>query len=155
MPERRTKPESAVRIAAPRHVDSESAVHKQEGFTLIEVLVALGIVAILAAIAFPAYTNQVRKGHRADAQAFLMDVANREQQYLLDARSYSVGADAIATLNMVVPDTVSNFYTVTVAAGAATPGFVLTAAPKGSQVPDGSLTLDQNGTKTLNGANGW
>jgi len=130
-------------------------VHKKQGFTLIEVLIVLGIVAVLAAIAFPAYTNQVRKGHRADAQAFLMDVANREQQYLLDARSYSVGSTAIATLNMTVPDTVANFYTVGVAAGATTPSFLITATPKGSQVPDGSLTLDQNGTKTLNGASGW
>jgi hypothetical protein len=56
---------------------------------------------------------------------------------------------------MVVPDSVSSFYTVTVATGATTPSFVVTATPKGTQVPDGSLTLDQSGAKTLNGSNGW
>jgi type IV pilus assembly protein PilE len=130
-------------------------VHREKGFTLIEVLVVLGIVAVLAAIAYPSYTNQVRKGRRADAQGFLMDMANREQQYLLDARGYALGGGAIAALSMAVPDTVSSFYTVTVDTGEATPSFVITATPKGSQVPDGNLTLDQNGTKTLNGASGW
>ena len=145
-------------MALPRFARARTqsrALNKTKGFTLIEVLVVLGIVAILAAIAYPMYLNQVRKGHRADAQAFLMDVANREQQYLLDARSYATGAAAIATLNMAMPDTVANFYTVSVAPGAATPSFVITATPKGSQVPDGPLTLDDTGSKTLNGASGW
>jgi type IV pilus assembly protein PilE len=126
-----------------------------KGFTLIEIMVVLAIVAILAAIAYPSYLGHVRKARRADAQSFMMDMANREQQYLLDARTYAVGSGAVSTLNMTPPDTVANFYTVSVAAGAATPSFVITATPQGQQAIDGALTLDNNGAKTLNGASGW
>jgi type IV pilus assembly protein PilE len=131
---------------------------KTAGFTLIELVVVLAIVAILAAIAFPSYQNYLRKGRRADAQTFLMDIANREQQYLLDARSYATGSTAIATLGWAAtPESVGKYYNVSVAAGAATPSFVITATPisGGPQAPDGALTLDNTGAKTLNGASGW
>jgi len=130
---------------------------KNRGFTLIEIVVVVAIVAILAAIAFPSYQNYLRKARRADAQTFMMDVANREQQYLLDARAYATGSGALTSLNVSTPSTVSTYYTVSVADGATTPSFVITATPVTGtpQVSDGALTLDNNGTKTLNGANGW
>jgi type IV pilus assembly protein PilE len=130
-------------------------VRKNSGFSLVEVLIVVAIVAILAAIAWPAYQSQVRKGHRADAQAYMLDLANKEQQYLLDARSYATGGTAIADLNATPPTSVSNFYTVSIAAGATTPSFVITATPTGTQVPDGTLTLDNTGQKTRNGVAGW
>lgn len=119
----------------------------QQGFSLIELMVAVAIVGILAAVAFPSYQNYVVKGNRAAAQAFMMDVENRQKQYLLDARSYA--AD-LATLNMAAPSDVSNFYTVTIAASAAPPAFTITATPiTGSkQESDGALTLDSSGAKT-------
>ncbi len=48
----------------------------------------MAIVAILASVAYPAYTNHVRKGVRRAAQAQMMDLANREQQFLLSNRAY-------------------------------------------------------------------
>ena len=128
---------------------------KNRGFTIIEILVVVAIVAILAAIAFPSYQNHLRKARRADAQSAMMDLANREQQYLLDARSYAVGSSALTSLNVSLPSDVTTYYTVTIAAGAATPSYTITATPQGPQVPDGNLTLDSDGNKTLNGASGW
>jgi len=128
---------------------------KNRGFTLIEIIVVVAIIAILAAIAFPSYQNHLRKARRADAQSAMMDLANREQQYLLDARSYAVGGSALASLNAVLPSDVTTYYTVTIAAGTGTPSYVITATPQGPQVPDGNLTLDSDGNKTLNGATGW
>lgn len=128
---------------------------KNRGFTLIEMLVVVAIVAILAAIVYPSYQNQLRKAHRADAQSAMMDLANREQQYLLDARSYAVGSTALTSLNVSLPSDVTNFYAISIAAGAGTPSYVITATPQGMQVPDGPLTLDSDGNKTLNGATGW
>lgn len=128
---------------------------KDRGFTLIEILIVVVVVAILVAIAWPSYQTQLRKGRRADAQGFMLDLANREQQYLLDARSYAVGGTALSALNVTVPSTVSPYYTVTVAAGAATPSFLITAAPTGIQAADGTLTLDNTGAKTRNGVSGW
>jgi type IV pilus assembly protein PilE len=128
---------------------------KNRGFTIIEILVVVAIVAILAAIAFPSYQNHLRKARRADAQSAMMDIANREQTYLLDGRSYAIGSSALASLNVALPSSVTTYYTVTVAAGATTPSYVITATPQGPQVPDGNLTLDSDGNKTLAGATGW
>lgn len=128
---------------------------KNRGFTLIEIMVVVAIVAILAAIAFPSYQNHLRKARRADAQSAMMDLANREQQYLLDARSYATGGTALSSLNVTLASDVTTYYTISIAPGASTPSFVITAAPQGPQLPDGNLTLDSDGNKTLNGASGW
>lgn len=131
---------------------------KARGFTLMEIMIAVAIVGILAAIAIPSYQAQLRKGRRADAQAYMMELANLEQQYLLDARNYLVGSGAANTLK-TPPTSISNFYTVTIdpSAPATPPTFLITATPVAgtAQVKDGALTLDATGAKTLNGQSGW
>ena len=62
---------------------------KNGGFTLIELMMTVVIVAILASIAYPSYMEHVKKGNRAQAQAFLMDVAQRQQNYLIINRQYA------------------------------------------------------------------
>ena len=65
---------------------------RSAGFTLVELAITMVVLAILAAIAYPVYQDQLRKGRRGTVQAFLIETANRQQQYLLDARGYAVGA---------------------------------------------------------------
>jgi type IV pilus assembly protein PilE len=118
------------------------------GFTLIELMVTVAIVAILAAIAYPSYQTFVRKGNRAGAEAVLMDIATREHQYLLDIRSY------VDTTTLGVSTTTANgSYQIGVQPNT-TPGFVATATPLHAQTADGcgTLTIDQGGTKLANGA---
>lgn len=119
----------------------------QKGFTLIELMIVVVVVGILAAVAFPSYESYIVKGNRAAAQAFMMDVENRQKQYLLDARSYA--AD-LATLGMAAPADVSGFYTLSIAVSATPPAFTITATPKAGtrQESDGALTVDSSGTKT-------
>jgi type IV pilus assembly protein PilE len=121
------------------------------GVTLVELMVAVVIVAVLAAIAYPSYRNFTAKGNRAAAQAFMMDVANREKQYLLDARQYIAVANNSAfsgALNVSVPSEVSKFYQVSVGTAATPPSFTVTATAQGTQVSDGDLQLTSDGTKT-------
>ena len=129
------------------------------GFTIIEVMIVVVIIAILAMIAYPSYEDHLRKGRRSAATNLLADIATRQQQYLLDARQYAVGAGALAALSVTVPADVAPFYTVTINPAAPTlpPSFTLVATPvAGSrQVPDGALTLDSAGNKTRNGQPGW
>lgn len=133
------------------------------GFTLVEMLIVMVIVGVLAAIAFPAYDAQQRKGSRAAAQAAMVNIANRQAQFLLDARNYAVGAGALASLGVNLPVEVSSFYTVTVEndVGGATvttpPTFTVKATPIAGkrQVADGILTLSHTGAKTRDGKPGW
>jgi type IV pilus assembly protein PilE len=121
---------------------------KQRAFTLIELLVVVGIIGILSVIAYPAYQSYLMKGRRVSAQAHLMDIAQRQQQYLLDARSY---APDLVTLNVPTPNDVSAYYTITISTlSGPPPGFTATATPIAgtAQQSDAPLSIDNAGAKT-------
>ena len=127
---------------------------KQRGFTLIELMITVAVIGILAAIALPSYQGYVVRSNRSVAQAFMVNVANREEQYLLDARAYGVvtsDAEFTSVLNLAVPPEVSKYYAVTVANGAGgARTYVVSAVPKAGtmQASDVTLTLDNLGGKT-------
>jgi type IV pilus assembly protein PilE len=114
-------------------------------------MVTVAIVAILAAVAYPSYQQHIIRGKRTAAKATMMDLANREQQYLLANRLY---ADTAAlTGNGYAPESdVTQNYTWTVAVDntATPPSFTITFSPIGGQASDGPLplTLNNQGTKT-------
>lgn len=118
------------------------------GFTLIELMIVLVIIGVLAAVAYPSYTQSQVKNNRSAAQAHLLELAQAQQQYLSDSRSY---ADSLALLNIATPARVAASYTISVLAVAGPPPrFTLSATPiAGSrQAADGTLTLDNANTKT-------
>ena len=136
------------------------------GFSLIELMVVTAIVAVLGALALPGYQNYILRSNRADAQRMMTTIANRQAQYLIDARAYTTALGA-AGLNLNNLDgwtctdaqCTSDDYRITVVLGA-TPadGFTVTAAPVGRQIKDGTLNLLSNGTRTrmLSGVDkGW
>ncbi|MNF97016.1 Fimbrial protein precursor [compost metagenome] len=121
---------------------------EQRGFSLIELMIVIGIIGVLVAIALPNYDQYRIKANRADAQAFLMEAAQMQQRFLMDSRAYV--ADPLA-----VPADVNSNYTITVVApvGATPPTFIITATPKAGtrQAADGLLSIDQAGTKVWAG----
>lgn len=125
------------------------------GFSLIEAMIAVAVVAILAGIAYPSYQEYVRRARRSAAQSFILDVASRQQQHLVDLRSY---APDLVTLNLVATSDVAPYYDFATAPVAGPPpGFTVTATPKGTQVSDkcGTLTLNQAGAKGAQATSCW
>lgn len=131
-------------------------VSRRQGFTLIELLVAVAIVGILASIAYPSYVRHVVTSNRAAAQSHMMDIAQRQAEYLLDNRQYA--AD-LTTLGLSTPAKVSSFYDISCCAGSGSdtaspsgtpPTFVVIATPRSgsSQSSDGTLKIWSDGTKS-------
>ena len=141
-----------------KHIISTSVMSKaRHGFTLIELMVTVAIVAILAAVALPMYQNYVIKSRRSSAQSFLMDIAQREQQYFLDARSYA-SWPTLQGIGITPPNNVSAYYTITICqastgacaspvAGGIVFAAIATPIAGSSQATDVILSIDNTGTK--------
>lgn len=114
------------------------------GFTLIELMVTVAIVALLVAIALPSYQNSVRKGRRADARALLQAASIAQEKYRLNNPSY-----ASLTLNLSPPcpnsgtscPSEQGHYTLAAPTGVSATGYTLTAnATSTSQLADTGCT---------------
>ena len=123
------------------------------GFTLIELMIAVAVIGILASIAYPSYTDYVRKARRATAESALMDIASRQHTYLLSRRTFTANA---TDLGFSVPQELVGHYTFTIAAPSATT-FSVTAEPKGAQAADSEQELEINelGEKKPSAAGYW
>ncbi len=130
---------------------------RQAGFTLIEILVALVIGAILISVAIPSYNSQVRKSRRTDARTALLDLAGREERLFATTNAYSTTPSALGytAAGDAFPMTVgSGFYQVAVVANLGPPAtFALTATAvagtgQENDTDCASLAVDQAGRQT-------
>jgi type IV pilus assembly protein PilE len=119
----------------------------ERGFTLIELMVVVAIVGLLATIVVPSYRDAMTKNRRTAVQAYLADAAQRQQQFLGDAKTFA--ADT-AALKFSPPEEVSRHYTITFTLSASLPPtFTATATPLtgGAQVADGAVSITSSGVK--------
>jgi type IV pilus assembly protein PilE len=131
---------------------------REKGFTLIELMIAVAIVGILTALAYPAYTSYIVRTKRSAAQSFMQTVSSRQEQAILNARTFfsiPTGAASEWTgVSMTVPAEVAGNYTVTVVSSAS-PSYTVTAAPTGAQATRaakcGILNLTNTGVKSVSG----
>ena len=139
---------------------------RSPGFTLIEVMIAVVIIGIIAAIAYPSYTKYMTQTRRSDAKIALTQAASVQEKYYADCMWYAKtpngtracgtaagNADTVLGISTTSPD---GHYTLSITAGNITGGcatfdcgFTITATPTagGRQVGDGAFRIDALGTK--------
>lgn len=130
---------------------------KENGFTLIEIMIAVAIVAIIASVALPSYQEQIRKSRRSDAKIGLEKAAALQEQHRFTNNTYSSDVNDIGGIGgaLVSPEGHYTIATVVTAAstGCSTNGFcfLLTATATGIQASDtdcATFTLTNTGAKT-------
>jgi type IV pilus assembly protein PilE len=141
---------------------------RSPGFTLIELMIVIAVLSALAAIAIPSYRNYNMKANRSAAAQIMLNIQNREEQYVLDARSYmgNLGSSGLnishdgwtCTNDTTIPSTSkcsNSFYDVAVTLTAGPPiGYTIVATSKNYQVADGNLTLTSTGTRSRSAGDG-
>lgn len=133
--------------------------NRWHGFTLIELMITVAIIGILAAIAYPSYTQYVLRANRADAQAVLMETAQFMERYYTTNNTF-VGA-TVASVSAVSPKgaTGTNIkYNITFSVAPTATVYTLSAAPANGQTADttcGTMTLSQTGAQTAAAAGCW
>jgi type IV pilus assembly protein PilE len=121
---------------------------KQNGFTLIELMITVAIIGILAAIALPSYRQYVQQSRRTGAQSTLLDIQQRQEKWRVNNATYGSLTDVAGTAsddyyNYAVTVNTATAYTIT----ATTPSGSSQASDAVSGTTCSPLSIDQGGTK--------
>ena len=124
---------------------------KQLGFSLIEVMIAMAVVAILSSIALPAYQEQIRTGKRTEAQNLILEIASKEQRFHSDNMQFTNNLVNLGYPNPLTTE--SGAYTITIVTAGGGASFTITATADANQTKDncGNLTLTNTGVKGKSG----
>ncbi|MGQ0522222.1 MAG: type IV pilin protein [Betaproteobacteria bacterium] len=138
-------------------------MNANRGMTLIELMIVVAIIGILAAVAYPSYEAYIIRSNRSAAQQMMLKIASRQEQYRLDAKSYTATLGGTSGLNIVeqgwdctstATQCTNPHYTITVTLVAGPPpGYTITAVGSSRQQngPGGdgaNLTMTDQGVKT-------
>lgn len=121
------------------------ARRRMNGFTLIELMIAVAVVGILLAVALPSFMDSIRKGRRSEAFAALSAIQQAQERWRSNRAAYTTTLADLGVTSAV--STPGGYYTLSIASASAT-GYVLTAVGSGSQLSDGqcaNLGVEMNG----------
>jgi type IV pilus assembly protein PilE len=135
-------------------------MQRHSGFTLIELMVTVAIIAILAAIAVPSYTAYITRAKIAEATSALLAMRTKMEQYYQDNRTYA-GACAAGTVaplpsNPGSPAGVLKYFIVTCNPAPAATTYTIRADGQGKDLANMALSIDQaNIRRTISVPAGW
>ena len=126
------------------------------GFTLIELMIVLAIMAIIMTIAIPAYNDYVRRSRRTEAIAQLQNLALLQSKWRTERATYGAFTDIGGDPDTTMAATVGKYYDWDIATAAGPPAtYTITVTTSGAQVGDkqngtacDTLTWNQDGVKT-------
>ena len=125
----------------------------ERGFTLIEVMIVVAIIAILATVALPAYNDYIRRGQLQEAFVHLADYRVKMEQYFQDNKNYGATAGTVcatgaayANWNTFAP-TGAKYFTFACATANTGQTFVVTATGNGGLTTGFDYTIDETGAK--------
>lgn len=125
---------------------------KSAGFTLLELMIVVVVIAILAALAYFNFSRYAFRSRRVDGQSLLQKIAAAEERYYTNFNNYttSITGAAPTGLGFTSANSEKGYYSAGVVVGAANQTYTLTATPQGSQSTDvcGGLGLSNTGNKT-------
>ena len=134
----------------------------RNGFTLIELMIVVTVLAIIAAVAFPSYGNYVLRANRAVAKSAILRIAGQQESFYTDRKQYATALDALGTEfpaatvfirrdgNIQAGNDGSAIYSVTLT-GASAAAYTILATPVNSQARDtacGALSYTSTGQKS-------
>ena len=124
-------------------------MRRNRGFTLLELMIVVAVIAILAALAMSGYSKQIRKSHRAEAKQILSQFVLREEKWRANNPLY-LGTDSSSANKTLFGGTISagSYYTVSITTGESGTAYTVAAAPTGDQAKDscGTITYGVSGT---------
>lgn len=128
---------------------------RSRGFTLIELMIVVVVIAILAAIGYPAYQDQVRKSRRTEAKSALQDAMNRQERHYTTDNTYTTDMTDLGYASDPFT-TAEDWYEVDAAAcgGGLDECVALTASALDGQTDDscGDFTLNSQGQRSASGS---
>lgn len=126
-------------------------MNRQQGVTLIELMIVVVIVGILAAIAYPSYRGYVMRSHRSDAKIALERIAQTlERCYTNSTPKTYAGCAPLATVTAGTATSDNGYYTLDFSAAASATAFTVRATAVGGQLADGdcrTFTLDNTNAR--------
>lgn len=128
-------------------------LNRQQGFTLIEVMIVVLIIGILAAIAYPNYSEYVKRGNRSEGQAFLNDVSARQERYFSQNNAYITNDSDVAKLALKNGNkSETGKYELALSKVDNDGGYTLTAKEQFNDTKCGNLTLNARGVRGRTGS---
>ena len=108
------KPDTMLHLSERKPEEETVRLATTRGFSLIELMIVVALIGLLTAIAIPAYSQYVIRANLAAAKSFLLEVASRQEQFLIGNGSYT---DDLSDLRVSIPEEVDRYFDITLIAG--------------------------------------